>query len=633
MNFQYNCPECKEKLHLAENKLHCNNCLCDYKCENNCAVFKNHNLSYISDNNQSVNELLAEIKHNKFEVAIKKFLISNQELRSKLINTQYDKNVDIIFHGIGNNYSRCLDIKSELGNKAEILSNIFKQVYAIEFDDDYIELQKKRFEERKLQNISITKCDLLKLPFPDGFFDLILCNGVLENITKFINTLNQSEAQKQLIRELKRVINENGCIVFGVNNNNGLRIKWKGSNEESTSRPVIISNQKFSNYISVFENSGLTTKSFWALPSYDIPYYSGEINDDIALKGFFKNLSVFISTLRGGKRQGKMKEMILSLFTNLNYPFIKPIIKKFSPSFVFCCCKRDNLNSLENWIKKETGYQNLIRMSKHEKILYFLLNTKGEIEKVVYFIRYGYEMPDKIRYFERKFPNVKTPSERIWIVDWLKGRPSNPKNESEIITIIDWLIEFQKKTKLEMMSKDDAIIETTFIRKGLEHFEYDNADKYHKWLEQYEEYIEKNQINTTPVHGDFWFPNLLYDHETNSINVIDWEDYSEKGNPYEDFMWFLCNFMGLSSADPILKFRECLEGHGEISKIIEHIKNRINSHFGFKLDYSLLFRVNLLKWMIIQDQIKEKSSSKIKKAKEKQSSVHLKILDLLFEYS
>ena len=35
------------------------------------------------------------------------------------------------------------------------------------------------------------------------------------------------------------------------------------------------------------------------------------------------------------------------------------------------------------------------------------------------------------------------------------------------------------------------------------------------------------------------------------------------------------------------------------------IKNRINSHFGFQLDYSLLFRINLLKWMIIQDQIEE----------------------------
>ena len=632
INFEYNCPECKEKLLHVENKLHCNNCLCDYEHKNDCTIFKNQNLSYASDNNQSIKELLAEIKDNNFETAVEKFLISNHELSSQLVNTQYDKSVDIIFHGVGNNYLRCLDIKSELGNKAEILSNIFKQVYAIEFDDDYIELQKKRFEERKLQNISITKCDLLKLPFPDDFFDMILCNGVLENITKFIKSYNQSEAQKQFVEELKRVINDDGCIIFGVNNNGGLRTKWKGSNEESASSPEIISNQKFSNYTSVFENSGLRTKSFWVLPSYDIPYYSGEINDNVALKGFFRNLSIFIAAMRGGRRQGKIREIMLSLFRNLNYPFIKPMVKKFSSSFVFCCWKKDNLNSLENWIKEETGYRNLIRMSRHEKILYVLLNTKGEIEKGVYFKRYGYEMPNKIKFFERKFPNVKPPSERIWIVDWLKGRASNPENEKEVIAVIDWLVEFQKKTKLRIMSKDDAIQETMFIKKGLDHFGYENANKYYKLLEQYEKYIEKNQINMTPVHGDFWFPNLLYDHETNNINVIDWEGYSEKGNPYEDFMWFLCNFMGLSSANPILKFRECLAGHGEISRTIEHIKNRIDSHFGFKLDYSLLLSINLMKRMIIEDQIEEKNSSKENKPKKAHSRVQSKMLDVLSEY-
>ena len=55
---------------------------------------------------------------------------------------------------------------------------------------------------------------------------------------------------------------------------------------------------------------------------------------------------------------------------------------------------------------------------------------------------------NKLVFFERKFPNVKEPLERIWLVNWLKGRPVNPKNEDEIIAIIDWLIEFQKKTKL-----------------------------------------------------------------------------------------------------------------------------------------------------------------------------------------
>ena len=133
-----------------------------------------------------------------------------------------------------------------------------------------------------------------------------------------------------------------------------------------------------------------------------------------------------------------------------------------------------------------------------------------------------------------------------------------------------------------------------------------------------------------PVHGDFWLPNVLYDNESKKIHIIDWTTYSEKGNPYGDFIWFLCHLMGLSSEDPVLNFRECLKSNGDIGKTIEHIKNKINTYFGFKLDYSLLFRINLMKWMIIQDQVGEKSSGGIKKSQ--QPVIFLKILDILTEY-
>ena len=79
-----------------------------------------------------------------------------------------------------------------------------------------------------------------------------------------------------------------------------------------------------------------------------------------------------------------------------------------------------------------------------------------------------------------------------------------------------------------------------------------------------------------------------------------------------------------------LKFKKYLEGNGEMNKIMELLKNQINSYFGFKLDYSLLFRINLMKWMIIQDQVGEKSSGGIKKSQ--QSVIFLKILDILTEY-
>ena len=219
---------------------------------------------------------------------------------------------------------------------------------------------------------------------------------------------------------------------------------------------------------------------------------------------------------------------ILKIFKNLNYPFIKTIIQIFSPSLVFCCWKKNNPNSLERWIKEETGYENILRMSRQEKNLFMLLNSKGEIEKAVYIKRYGHEIPNKIKFFERKFPNIKNPNERIWKVDWLKGRPINPKNKHEIIATIDELIEFQKKTKLEKMDKNDVFEEIMFIKKGLEYYGY-NDIKYFEWLEQYEKFIDQNQISMTPVHGDFWFSNVVYDPETKKIILKELELLDKRG--------------------------------------------------------------------------------------------------------
>ena len=631
MDFEYSCPECKQDLFYDDNRFYCNNCNSTYTLNDNHVIFENQFTKNLPVN-KLIKDLLIELKHNEFETAIDHFLILHNEYKSQLKNTDYDKSADVIFHGIGKNFSRCLNIKSDFGNKSEILSHIFNQVYAVEFDDDCIEFQKNRFKERKCNNISITKCNLLKLPFPDNFFDLILCNGILDNINFLFQTKNISKIQNQLIQELKRVINTNGCIIFGVNNNNGFKIKFQGSNESLINDTKVSSKQNFSDYSSILQNNDLKIKSYWAFPSYQIPYYSGELNDEISLKAFFKNLSMFASAFKGGQRQGKIKNILLSIFTNLNYPFVKNLVEIFSPSFIFCCWKNNQINSFENWIKEETGYDNVLRMSRHGKNLFMLLNVRGEIEKAVYVKRYGDKIPNQIKLFDRKFPNVKDPSERIWMVNWLKGRPVNPKNNNEIILTINWLIEFQKKNKLTRMTRNDIIAEITFIKNGLKYFGHKNTEKYFKWLNEYEKYLQQNSIHMTPIHGDFWCTNILYENETKKIDVIDWESSSELGNPYGDFIWFLSNLLGMSSKDPILKFKKNLSGKGEMSEIFEQVKFKINSHFGFKLDFILLLRINLMKWMIIQEQIKEKTNTKLTKPEQNQSTFHIKILDAMSEF-
>ena len=602
MKSQFCCPECKNELSTFENKLHCNKCLQEYVCDGNYAIF-DHYFPVNTESKTEIKDLITEIDRSNYEFAVEEFLILNPNFKSLLVYSKFDKSADIIFHGLGRNTSRCLEIKSELGNRSEILSNIFRQVYSIEFNDEYVELQKRRFNRKNCNNVSITKCDLLKLPFPDNFFDMVLCNGVLDNIATFIQTCSSSEAQKKLVLELKRVINDNGCIIFGVKNKHGFKITENSNKKDNE----ILSKHGFSKYRSILEDSDLSVKPYWVLTSYNRPHYSGSLYDEIATKWLFRNLDILFGT----KILTKKIELILSLLKKVNYPFTKIMMKFFSPYFVFYCSKTSHSGSIENWIKKNTKYTSLLRISHRFKNLFILINTKGEAEKVVYIKRHGDDFPNKIdeqklpdKIDKQKLSDMKEPSKRIWLAKWLNGRPVNSQNENEVLAAIDWLIDLQNNTKQERMNKNDIIAETSVIRKKLESLLLEDINQYNGWLDEYEKYMEKNPFYKTLVHGSFGGGNVLFDPKTRKINVIDWEDLREKGNPCYDFVRFLFYVMTSTSTNPLQRFKECLKDQGDMSKITQQVESKINMHFGFQLDLVLLLRYFLMKIMTTDEEEK-----------------------------
>jgi len=143
MELSYYCPECKNQLKIIEKNLICHNCKLNFLCENGIHKFPT-SLNVTNKNNQSLKDLLQQINSIGYDNAIENFLNLKPEYRSVLTYTKYDQSADIIFHNIGNNNLRCLELKSGLGNKSEILSNIFKYVYSIEFDKEFLEFQRKR---------------------------------------------------------------------------------------------------------------------------------------------------------------------------------------------------------------------------------------------------------------------------------------------------------------------------------------------------------------------------------------------------------------------------------------------------------------------------------------------------------
>jgi len=130
------------------------------------------------------------------------------------------------------------------------------------------------------------------------------------------------------------------------------------------------------------------------------------------------------------------------------------------------------------------------------------------------------------------------------------------------------------------------------------------------------------------MHGDFWITNILYESKTKTICVLDWELFREKGNPLIDFLLFTYDLMAKTSVNPLETFKKNLAGKGEASKIINHVKIRMEKHFGFKMNFELLMRFYLIKKMTPKEEELIDGIGK-NNGQETQSTVSMKMLDVL----
>lgn len=105
-----------------------------------------------------------------------------------------------------NNGVRCLDAGSGIGNNLPILLKFFQNITACDVSE-----QALNYARNKINNLSIkfTKADLNHIPFPDDYFDVIICTEVLEHTNNFDKIMNE------LMRVLKK---DNGYLIVSTPN-------------------------------------------------------------------------------------------------------------------------------------------------------------------------------------------------------------------------------------------------------------------------------------------------------------------------------------------------------------------------------------------------------------------------------
>jgi len=82
-----------------------------------------------------------------------------------------------------------------------------KEIHAIDINEDYLKIAQKHTKDTR---VTFHKSSLYSLPFPNNYFDCIIFSEILEHLP------NEAKA----LKELKRVLKQNGTILITVPNEN-----------------------------------------------------------------------------------------------------------------------------------------------------------------------------------------------------------------------------------------------------------------------------------------------------------------------------------------------------------------------------------------------------------------------------
>ena len=417
----------------------------------------------------------------------------------------------------------------------------------------------------------------MSLPFCNNYFDLVIFNG--------IHILKQTDNVKKCFKEIKRILTESGCFCIGTENKFGLKIFEDSKINEISRKKSFIEN--YNTYKEILKDLDFKIKPYWVLPSYKKPYFSGKIDDEASFEWILNNLGRFFS-----KNNIKLK-IIPAIWRIFSKKIQRRFVKLFSPYFIFYCYKGKYPETLDEIIIKKTKFKNFIFNGRRIKFIYILFDELGIPRKILSCKREKYNLTEKIVPTNRIYPNMTDPKDKIIVEDWFDGDVLDPLCKKEVSLAMKWLISFQSNASLDLYSEKEIEKDIENLKNNLSKRDEIKDLPYNQWLDEYKKYIKNIELKKAPIHGDFWYRNIIFDKNKSKINVIDWEMFQKEGNPHIDFMMFIL-FIMIMSKNPIKEFHSNLNRSGKAFPIIKTIKDIMDEYFQTNLNLSILLRFIIL---------------------------------------
>ena len=128
---------------------------------------------------------------------------------------------------------RALDCGCGWGGLTFTLAREFEQVFALDAELHGLRFIRIRARQDGIRNVIPAQGSVFHLPFPDGYFDVVVLNGVLEWVGTFDDSAGPEELQARALKEIARVLKPEGTLHVAIENRFGVQY-FLGYREEHT---------------------------------------------------------------------------------------------------------------------------------------------------------------------------------------------------------------------------------------------------------------------------------------------------------------------------------------------------------------------------------------------------------------
>jgi ubiquinone/menaquinone biosynthesis C-methylase UbiE len=207
------CPACKGSLSEVNGSYLCRTCGSEWKIKGNIPMFTKEPFYWDGMAKKDVVSFNNFAKEVGWREAIKSRM--KEEGQSYLFDESRANWKYLIESNIN---GKILDAGCGRGTLSFALSKHCEAVYALDATWERVEFAQIRKEQDKVDNLRVIYGNILSLPFPDDYFDVVIMNGLLEWVALSDVSSRPDKVQEAALRSVLRVLKPGGSVYVGIEN-------------------------------------------------------------------------------------------------------------------------------------------------------------------------------------------------------------------------------------------------------------------------------------------------------------------------------------------------------------------------------------------------------------------------------